>query len=470
MSDLPPGFVLDGGAATLPQGFVLDGTPEQSAPAQMATGILNTLPAAEQGSAPSASYYGAPISSQIYQNDAGEVQYKDPKTGDLKTTDSATQVVLRDPTDGQLKVYARSPSTNEGALTGLARVLGLGLGASEPAQAAVMRAGKLPLSKAPTIGELSDAKTAAYNAPEVTSLRLRPQAVKRLAQGADQSLLANKVDSYLAPYVSTVTERLQSPRFGGAHTIADLDLARQSLSNAPPAESRAAGIVRSLIDDYLGNVPQRDVLMGNAAAANSKLLEARGNNAAMERALEVQRALHNADVQSGSTYSGGNLNNAMRQQLRPLLKAKKGQFRPDAVDNGFVPKGMNADEAQQLARAVLGTKTGNAARMIGKMGPTGGMMGLGHFGMAMATGGKSIPLSIGTIVSRMIGNASTARQIQILNQMLRMRSPLAESMAQSNLVAAPSYAPSLLSALSPRVPALLDFGVVAPAPAQNRQQ
>ena len=295
-----------------------------------------------------------------------------------------------------------------------------------------VKAASIPLSKAPSITDLEAAKNAAYNHPDVTSLTIKPQGVEKFVQNVDNVLLNNKVDKYAAPAVQGIVDRLATPRFGPAHTVSDLDMARQSLSDVPNAERRAAAIVRKEIDNYLGNIPQSDVISGNAAAANAKMLEARGNNAAMERALEVDRNMHNASVQSATTYSGGNYNNAMRQQLRPMLKAKKGQYRPSDVGNEFIPKGMTLDEAKQYARAALGTKTGNAARYVGKLGPTGGWMGLGHVGAAAATGGKSIPLSIATILARMAGNASTTRQAEILSQMLRMRSPLGQSLSVGN--------------------------------------
>lgn len=351
----------------------------------------------------------------------------------------------------------------------------------------------LPLSQAPSIGDLEAAKTAAYNDPAITDLRLHGSVGPRIINQVKTELLNNKLDPINAPDVVKTVNNLGKARFSAPGTetqtilsgpgfhiaedvakpapleVADLDLTRQSLADVPVEQQRAAAIARKVLDNYLGNIPQADVLAGDAAAANAKLLEARGNNAAMERALEVQRAMHNADVQSGSTYSGGNLNNAMRQQLRPLLKAKKGQFRPDAAENGFIPKGMNEEEARQLARAVLGTKTGNVARGIGKAGPTGGAMGLGHFGLAMASGGKTIPLSVATILARMIGNASTARQMQILDQMIRMRSPVAEALAARNLAQASPTAKALAAAIAARAPKLAYPNVMVPAYADQNQ-
>lgn len=77
------------------------------------------------------------ISDQVHENDAGEAMYIDPQTGSLARTDSSKHVILRDPADNTLKVFARTPDTNEGALASTGRLLGTG-----------MAAGRLAVSKA----------------------------------------------------------------------------------------------------------------------------------------------------------------------------------------------------------------------------------------------------------------------------------------------------------------------------------
>jgi len=69
------------------------------------------------------------ISDQVQENDAGEAMYIDPKSGQLMPTDSNKHVILRDPSDNELKVFARTPETNEGVLSSLGRLLGMGMAA-----------------------------------------------------------------------------------------------------------------------------------------------------------------------------------------------------------------------------------------------------------------------------------------------------------------------------------------------------
>lgn len=82
------------------------------------------------------------VSADVHENDAGELLYKDPATGKLVPTDTKTQVILRDPADGRVKVYARTDDTNEGALSGVARVASQGLASGAPTARAMAPAVK----------------------------------------------------------------------------------------------------------------------------------------------------------------------------------------------------------------------------------------------------------------------------------------------------------------------------------------
>lgn len=94
--------------------------------------LTNTQMAAGQRTSPHTEAYRKMVSNKVYENDAGEILYPDPATGNLVRTDSNKQVVLRDPADGRLKVYERSDLTNEGVLSSAGRMLGTGMAAGAP--------------------------------------------------------------------------------------------------------------------------------------------------------------------------------------------------------------------------------------------------------------------------------------------------------------------------------------------------
>jgi hypothetical protein len=66
------------------------------------------------------------VSSDVFMNDQGELQYKDPDTGKVVDTNAEKHVVLRDPDSGELKVFNRTPETDEGRISALGRIVSLG--------------------------------------------------------------------------------------------------------------------------------------------------------------------------------------------------------------------------------------------------------------------------------------------------------------------------------------------------------
>lgn len=123
--------------------------PSTSPVQQMAIDFNNQGSAAGQRTSPVISSYGPPISDNVQERDDGAAMYVDPKTGAVVPTDSAKHVILRDPGDNKLKVFARSPDTDEGALASTGRLLGTGMAAS-PLE--VSKAAPAAISAAERIG------------------------------------------------------------------------------------------------------------------------------------------------------------------------------------------------------------------------------------------------------------------------------------------------------------------------------
>lgn len=116
---------------------------------QMLVDFGNQGVAAGQRTSPVVSAYGAPISDDVQERDDGAAMYVDPKSGEVVPTDSNKHVILRDPNDNKLKVFARSPETDEGALASAGRLLGTGMAAG---RMAVSKAVPSAISAAERIG------------------------------------------------------------------------------------------------------------------------------------------------------------------------------------------------------------------------------------------------------------------------------------------------------------------------------
>jgi hypothetical protein len=329
---------------------------------------------------------------------------------------------------------AAGQATEGTALEPVARVAGALTGAAG-ASAAARGLTKAPASlTAPTLDQLQSERTALYGSPEIKAVQFKPRAMEDFVSSTDQALLQAKVDKFVAPTVDGILQRLKSPRFGPAGTVDDFELARRALSDVPYNESRAAGIVRGAIDRKLGTVQQGELLAGDAAAANAKLLDARATHAAIKRSEDVTNALGRAENQAGSTHSGANIENATRQQLKPLLNQKTGVSKSKAFED------YTDAEIAALRRAVNGTPYGNAVRTTAKY--LGGGGGLGGVAAGAAAGGaahesgasplQSIATGLaaavaGRILNRHGANLATNRVNQ-LDELLRSRSPLAQRM------------------------------------------
>lgn len=281
---------------------------------------------------------------------------------------------------------------------------------------------------APTAEELKDAARTGYNSPEVRAVRFAAQPTEDLANRASIALRGEGFRPNLDASGKPVFQLVDELR--GASNVADIDGVRKALSNLAKERNTvgqltpnavAANRAIDHINDFLPNLRPADVLAGDARRASGILHEAGQNWGAASRAEEVATRAENARIQAGSTYGGGNINNALRQALRPLAK-----------NNFQKARGFNQEEQDALERAVTGSWAGNTARQVGKLGPDTGLKGIEHVIAAANTGGASIPLSMAALGAKLGGDASTRRAIGRLDTMLRERSPLhAENVAQA---------------------------------------
>jgi hypothetical protein len=296
---------------------------------------------------------------------------------------------------------------------------------------------RMVMQRAPTEAALEESKTAHYQSPAIMNLRLHDFAGADLANIIRTDLKSAKVDKFNGGAHYDIADRLEKPRFGDHLTIDDLDAARQDAvinpATATAADKRASKVVRDAIDNYLGNIPQSHVLSGDAAAANKELLAARSDTAALKRSQEISAALGRAENQAGSTYSGFNLDNATRQQLRPILNQKEGVSKA----RGF--QDYTPEEIAALKDEVGGSFVRNKAREFGKK--LGGGGGIAHSMIGTGTAGVAHMLGMDPYTATIFGlgvagaghgltnfaNRLTAGGGERLGELLRSRSDLGQS-------------------------------------------
>lgn len=296
-----------------------------------------------------------------------------------------------------------------------------------------------PKAGLPTAEELKSAASQGYDTARNMGVDIKPEAVANTAQTLAANLEKDGINAKLAPKTFGIIKELSAPPAGSVSTIANLETARRSLGHAGqdflnPTEKMAAGRAIQHLDDYLGNIPQTDVLAGDAPAASKVLEEARANYAAGKRSEQINGETEIADRNAAAANSGQNIGNAVRQRFNAILKSDKKS------------QGFNDAEISQMERAVRGTALGNTARIGGNL--LGGGGGLGSVASAAVGAGSLGPIGAAAPALgyglKKLSDASVMRQVRKLDEMTRARAPLSQSMSTTALSPAEQFKREML--------------------------
>lgn len=312
----------------------------------------------------------------------------------------------------------------------VARVAGAVLGGMGGARALRPAAAEVP-----TAAELKTAAQAGYNHPDVAAVQIKPQAVADLSNTIKTDLESGQNSGFRAlnqPKTFSAIDELKNPNqtsavaSGAPIAVADIDSVRKVLSrlSADPAEKAAASRAMGHIDDFLSNLKQPDLIAGDAAKASGILDEARGNYAASMRSDTVAKQLARAQLNADSAGAGANIDNATRQSIKSILINPKKLM------------GYSPDEIAQMQKIVGGTYANYAARLLGKLAPTGVVSSGLSAGAGFLAGGPVGALGLPALgtVAKKIADTSTLRHAEKLQNMIRSRSPLAQQVAAATPV------------------------------------
>jgi hypothetical protein len=278
----------------------------------------------------------------------------------------------------------------------------------------------------PTAQDALDAGKAIYRSPQVQGITIPPQAVDKLAQRI--SATVDGPAAINSPRTARLAELLSEvPASGGSIGVDDIKAFRTSLNE----------VRRDAVNPITGTVTTEGKRAADASKEISGFLRklspdlatADANYAAGMRTKAVERLTKQAELQAGSTYSGGNVNNATRQKLKSLLA--------DERKTG----GYSKEELRLLERAVMGTHTGNIARWGGKLlGGGGGMqqalITAGALGGAYATDNTDLlALPLVGMAAKRLGDFSTRRQNRKFTDAVQSRAPIAQPVVAANRAA-----------------------------------
>lgn len=289
-------------------------------------------------------------------------------------------------------------------------LFGAGLGAATGALTGAIGsvgAGRQANASVPSVDDLRAAGQAAYQQADQAGVIFSPQAVDRLKMDVGKKLVDLGYDPALQPGAAAVVKRIDDLA-GQNFTLTGLDSLRKVASNGyipgNRSNNKAISDIVNAIDDLVASPRATDVLTGDTKTASQALSTAREMWSRLSKAERVSDAIGRAELRASSTGSGGNVDNAIRQNLRRILEN---------------PRGFTQAEQDALRKVVTGTAGQNALRLAGKLSPSGnGLMAALGIGGTMVNPAIGLA-SLGGMGAKAVADNMTRQNTQVLDALIR---------------------------------------------------
>ncbi len=310
---------------------------------------------------------------------------------------------------GEGDVYDRLPSTGMGLATG-------GVAGSAVHGIGNALANRAANKATPSIEELRAAKDQAYQAVDDMGHTYAPEQLQHLGQGVRDTLAADGLDAVFHPRANRAMQIIEE-KVNQPQSLTDIDRLRQFVRENVVDENpmlrtqgRMGGHIIDEIDDFV------DAADGPSSEA---ILKARALNSKLRKSELVADALTRAERRAGSTGSGGNVDNASRQNLRGIL------------DNPKKSRGFTDEERALMETIVRGEGGQNLARQIGKLSPGGnGLQQALALGATAYNPLMAVAPATG-LVAKALADRRTAGNIEKLQQMIRGGSESQKKVAEA---------------------------------------
>jgi hypothetical protein len=240
-------------------------------------------------------------------------------------------------------------------------------------------------TSAPSIEKIKRVAGKLYDRSEKQGVIVAQPKAQQLAATIKQDLSKFGYTPKLQTRVAAAIDELENNVASGNVTLKGLDVFRRvaravgnSLDDSEKSISRQ---MVERVDDFIDGLQPQDLVTGQASLskATSSLKLARDLWKRSAKSSLIEDAMEAAQLRTGSTWSGGNINNAIRQELRKLLLANKRK-------NYF-----SKAEAEMIRKVVNGSASENTLRLLGKLSPEGsGIMLLAGLGSAGSFGGVGV--------------------------------------------------------------------------------
>lgn len=245
--------------------------------------------------------------------------------------------------------------------------------------------------------ELKAASRAAYKEADEAGVIFTPTGVSRVSREVKEAATEFGFDPIIHPQFARALVRLDEVASGNV-TFKGMDVLRKvakSAASSTKDEERALGMMMiEKIDDLMENSRQFEALTGHTEKAADAMRRARELWGRARRTELIEEAVVRAERRAGSTGSGGNIDNATRQNLRAIL------------DNPKKARMFTEAERKQIDKVVRGTAGLNTLRGLGKLSPEGNglMMSIGgamSAGAVLAHPAMAIPPVTGFVAKRL---------------------------------------------------------------------
>ena len=314
---------------------------------------------------------------------------------------------------GGTQGFLSNEGDERGAGAGAGAALGATIGGAIPAVGGLAaKAFRKSPPPAPSLDALKSEADTFYASARAQNPVFPKSEVSGWVSSLERTLAEEGIDKTVHPKATAALRRIQQSKDDSV-TFQHLERLRQVAQAAgkDPGtdEARMAGMIVEKIDDLVGTSSVfDDVAAGRQAWHRFKKGER----------LEV--ASTRAADRAASTGSGGNIENAMRQEVRRILDSPR-QLR-----------GYTEDEVTAMRDIVRGTPVQNALRQAGKLSPQGnGLMAALLLGSSMANAPVAVAVGAGGAAAKASADKLTRKNIDRLKTLIRnggMKPKQAETM------------------------------------------
>ena len=263
---------------------------------------------------------------------------------------------------------------------------------------------------APSLDDLKVRQKAAYNTFDQINPIYDAKELAAAQARLQQQFAQMGADPALQPQAFAALRRLEADAAtGNPITGKGLETIRRVAQNANvPGNASNNTLSRAVANEVEGIMANPNAAIGgNAPAAAAAVKEGRELTTRIKKQEILDKLVERAKLNADSAGSGGNVDNALRQQLKRILTSDK------------LGRAFTADEKAMVAEVVKGGPGENAMRLVGKLSPQGSglMAALGITGTAVNPA-LAIPFAAGA-GAKMIADRARSKSVDRLSELIR---------------------------------------------------